>query len=163
MNALLIGVVSDTHVPARARALPAQLFDAFADVDMILHAGDLVSESVLTELEALAPVHAVCGNMDPPELARRLPRTKMIEAAGVKIGLIHGDGRGGSTVERAYQAFPDADCIVFGHSHTPHLERRGKTLLFNPGSPTDRRREPKHSYGFLEIEDGRVEGRIVRF
>lgn len=159
-----IGVLSDTHVPGRARALPPVLFEAFDGVDMILHAGDLVSTRVLVELEAIAPVVAVRGNMDPPELARQLPKQRELLLEGVKIGLIHGDGPGARRpAERALAAFPDADCIVFGHSHVPMCERRGRTLLFNPGSPTDRRRQPQHSYGFLTLVDGEVQGEIVRF
>lgn len=158
-----IGVVSDTHIPTRAKALPSILFQAFSNVDMILHAGDLATLDVLIDLEALAPVHAVYGNVDPPEVMAKLPKKKEIVVEGVTIGLIHGDGPGGNTVRRAQEAFPHADCIVFGHSHDPLCRQEGRTLLFNPGSPTDRRRQPDHSYGFLTVSNGRIEGEIVRF
>lgn len=159
-----IGVLSDTHVPTRARALPPVLFEAFANVTMILHAGDLTTRRVLEELEALAPVYAVHGNVDPPEVARSLPRRRIVEVEGVRIGLIHGDGPDrAKTPERALKAFTDVDCVVFGHTHSPLCERRGGVLLFNPGSPTDRRRERQFSYGFLTVSDGRVEGEILRF
>lgn len=159
-----IGVISDTHVPGRARAIPPIIFEAFRGVDLILHAGDLVSSKVLVELEAIAPVMAVRGNMDPPELYSRLPKKRELNLEGVTIGLIHGDGPGARRpAERALAAFPHADCVVYGHSHIPHCERIGRTLLFNPGSPTDRRREPMHSYGFLTIANGEVKGEIVRF
>lgn len=160
-----IGVLSDTHVPTRARSVPAPVLQAFQGVDAILHAGDLADESVLRQLERLAPVYAVRGNVDPPNLWHRLPARRLVTLGGVRIGLVHGDGTSGSTVERARRAFraDGVDCIVFGHSHEPYCERRDGVLLFNPGSPTDRRRQPQHSYGFLTITDGRVEGRILYF
>ena len=158
-----IGVLSDTHIPSKARALPPVLFEAFAGVAMILHAGDLACAEVLTELESLAPVYAVRGNVDPPELFSRLPLVRTVEAGGAVIGMIHGDGRAGTAEERALRAFPHADCVVFGHTHVPVCERRGSVLIFNPGSPTDRRREPKHSFGILTVRSGRVEGEIIRF
>ncbi len=158
-----IGVLSDTHIPSRARALPPILFEAFADVAMILHAGDVACVDVLIELESLAPVYAVRGNIDPPELFSRLPHTRTIEVEGVTIGLIHGDGRSGRTEDRALKAFPNADCVVFGHSHAPMCERRGSVLLFNPGSPTDRRAQPKHSFGILSVRSGEISGEIIRF
>lgn len=160
-----IGVLSDTHIPSRARALPPLLLRAFQGVDAILHAGDLAHESVLWELERLAPVYAVRGNVDPPQLWRELPVRRLITLGGARIGLIHGDGTSGSTLERARRAFSaeSVDCIVFGHSHEPYCEREDGILLFNPGSPTDRRRQPKHSYGILTVTGGRVEGRIVYF
>lgn len=160
-----IGVVSDTHIPMRARALPQLLFDAFADVDVILHAGDVAIENVLLDLEALAPVYAVRGNVDPPELWRKLPQRRLLDLAGARIGLIHGDGVSGSTPQRALKAFANdrVDCVVFGHSHTPMCERRNGLLLFNPGSPTDRRRQAQHSYGLLTINDGQVDGEILTF
>lgn len=158
-----IGVLSDTHIPRRARSLPPILFEAFADVAMILHAGDVVSDDVLIELESLAPVYAVRGNMDPPELFSKLPLSRTIEVEGATIGLIHGHGRSGRTEDRALKAFPQADCVVFGHTHVPMCERRGGVLLFNPGSPTDRRAQPKHSFGLLTVESGQVSGEIIRF
>lgn len=159
-----IGVLSDTHVPTRAKALPPVLFEAFRGVAMILHAGDLTTRDVLDELEAIAPVHAVRGNVDPPEVARLLPARRVIEVEGVKIGLIHGDGPSrAKTPERALKAFDGVQCVVFGHTHIPLCERRGGVLLFNPGSPTDRRGQPRYSYGFLTVAGGRVDGEIHRF
>ena len=159
-----IGVVSDTHVPDRAAALPPVLFEAFQGVAMILHAGDLTSKRVLDELEAIAPVYAVHGNMDPPELVRLLPARRTVAVEGVKIGLIHGHGPDRSkTPERALGAFTDVQCVVFGHTHAPMCERRGGVLLFNPGSPSERRGQPQYSYGILIVDDGRVEGEIRRF
>lgn len=158
-----IGVISDTHIPHRAKAIPPIVFELFKDVGMILHAGDLVTLDVLIELEAIAPVYAVYGNVDPPEVTVRLPKKREIEVQGVRIGLVHGDGPGRSTAERALAAFPDAHCVVFGHSHIPMCQRVGKTLLFNPGSATDRRSQPQHSVGILTVSGQAVEGEIIRF
>lgn len=160
-----IGVLSDTHIPGRGRVLPARIFDAFADVAMILHAGDVASLQVLDDLRTLAPVYAVRGNVDPPELWPQLPMRREVSAGEVRIGLIHGHGTLGRTEERAREAFRDADvaCIVFGHSHDPLCEMREGVLLFNPGSPTDRRRQAQHSYGMLTVTGTHVEGEIIRF
>lgn len=152
---MLIGVLSDTHIPSRARQLPNVLFEIFDGVDLILHAGDLVDEQVLTDLRAIAPVEAVAGNMDSPELRQRLGRKKILELAGFRIGLIHGDldQDRNKTPQRALLAFIDdrVDCVVFGHSHQPYKEQVEGVLLFNPGSPTDRRREPRHSCGLITL------------
>lgn len=158
-----IGVLSDTHIPNRARGLPPQIFTAFKDVDMILHAGDLVQEEVLLDLLALAPVEAVAGNMDPFHLKKRLGEEKLLHIEGLRIGLTHGHGDRGRTMERAYQAFADQapHCIVFGHSHQPYNQIYQGVLLFNPGSPTDKRREKYPSYGILEIFGGRVRGELI--
>jgi len=163
MKPLKIGVLSDTHIPSRARSLPPIIFEAFAGAAMILHAGDIATGDVLVELEAIAPVYAVRGNVDPPELCARLPATRVVEVEGVRIGLIHGDGPHGRTEDRALKAFSGVDCVVFGHTHVPVCERRGGVLLFNPGSPTDRRTQSKCSYGILSVRGGAIEGEIVRF
>jgi len=158
-----IGVLSDTHIPGRARALPGKIFELFAGVDLILHAGDITIHDVLDELAALAPVHAVCGNMDPYELRYSIPRRQVVTAAGKRIGLIHGDGAAGSTKVRALSAFSDeeVDAVVFGHSHMPTCERHGSILLFNPGSPTDRRFGLHLTAGIIHItSDGGLEGEI---
>ncbi len=158
-----IGVISDTHIPKRAKKIPAQVYQVFAGVGMIIHAGDLIERRLLKELSLLAPVEAVAGNMDPPELARELGYSKMIVVEKVEIGLIHGFGDHSTTLLRAYNAFRDEspDCIVFGHSHQPYNDKYQGILLFNPGSPTDKRRQPFPSVGLLEVTAGRVTGEIV--
>lgn len=158
-----IGVISDTHIPYRAKTIPPVVYEIFRDVAMILHAGDLVTLDVITQLEAIAPVYAVYGNVDPLDVVQRLPKKREIQVEGVRIGLVHGDGPGGSTPERALAAFSGVDCVVFGHSHSPVCRRMGDVLLFNPGSATDRRFQPKHSVGVLTVQDGKIDGEIVRF
>lgn len=160
-----IGVLADTHLGDARTGIPRAVLDAFSGVDAILHAGDLTATSVITALERIAPVHAVYGNCDPPDLVARLPTRRLVELGGARIGLTHGHlGSGGDTPRRAlvYCALlGNLQAVVFGHSHQPHNTLRGGVLLFNPGSPTQRRREPYPSYGLLEIDSGRVSGRIV--
>ena len=165
-----VGVLADTHVPVKARALPARLYKAFEGVDLILHAGDLVDARVIEDLARFAPVEAVGGNNDPPELAARLGLRKIVEIGGVRIGLVHGHrGRGRNTPDRAAHAFlreSGVGAVVFGHSHLPLLAAPRRRLypesdplpflLFNPGSPTDRRHAPRCSFGTLWIEGGAV-------
>ncbi|MBB6735185.1 metallophosphoesterase family protein [Cohnella zeiphila] len=162
-----IGVVSDTHMPRAAKSLPAALVQAFRRVDRILHAGDWTDLSVLAHLSRIAPVDGVAGNNDGADIVRRLGYRKTIEVGPVRIGLVHGHGDGGrgATAERALKAFADDDvqAVVFGHSHIPMLEERDGVLLFNPGSPTDKRRQSRFSCGLLDIEDGRIRARHVFF
>lgn len=155
-----IGVVSDTHLSRGGPALPRPLIEGLKDppVEAILHAGDITHPEVLRALFEIAPVIAVAGNNDPPELVTELGRKRIVTLGGVKIGLIHGDGWRGSAASRALQAFAadPVEVIVFGHSHVPLIERHGDRWLFNPGSPTDKRTQSEYSYGLLEIADGRV-------
>ena len=159
-----IGVLSDTHIPARAKHLPPVLFELFAGVDLILHAGDLVHEEVLIDLAAIAPVEAVAGNMDSLLLHQHLGDKKVLSLAGFNIGLIHGNigSDRKKTPQRALGAFAGnpVDCVVFGHSHQPYNETVDGILLFNPGSPTDRRRQPRHSCGLLTLGET-IEGEII--
>lgn len=148
-----IGVISDTHIPLRAVCLPPIVFTAFADVELILHAGDLVDESVLIELEAIKPVKAVCGNCDPFELELKLPHSTIIELNGYRLGLTHGHqgNRNLPTPLCALSRFEQVDLVVFGHSHAPYNELVDGVRLFNPGSATDRRNQPRCSIGIIEL------------
>ena len=130
--------------------------------DLILHAGDLVTAAVLDELEALGPpVAAVVGNVDEPALAGRLPGERTVDAAGVTIAMLHDAGPAKGRLERLRRRFPGADAVVFGHSHTPlHAERDG-FQIYNPGSPTDRRRQPHHTMGVAEVAGGRLSVRTL--
>jgi putative phosphoesterase len=152
-----IGIVSDTHLSGGGRKLPHALIEGLRDCDAILHAGDWVAMDVYEELSRLAPVYGVAGNGDGEELIRRFGMKRTVEFGGVRIGIVHGhEGTGRTTPERALLAFRDdpQHLIVFGHSHIPLSERRGETLLFNPGSPTDKRRQPNYSFGLVMIHGG---------
>lgn len=137
------------------------VLQAFAGVDLILHAGDLVVPDVLESLGQIAPVEAVAGNNDPPALVATLGLTRELQLAGYRVGLAHGHvGSGKSTVERALSHFAGADCVIFGHSHISYCRRHGGTLAFNPGSATDRRRSPQCSYGMLYLEPDGIRAEI---
>lgn len=161
---LVVGIVSDTHLYRRARVMPQALLEGLAGVHLILHAGDLVEERVLQEFARIAPVIAVRGNNDPPELADLLPAQRVVTVGKARLGLVHGHtGPGRSTPERAWRTFlgQPVQAIIFGHSHRPFLEVREGRLLFNPGSPTDRRRAPQPSFGLLTVSGGAVTARHV--
>jgi uncharacterized protein len=159
-----IGVLSDTHIPARNRFLPPELFRLFEGLGLILHAGDLVDEKVIDELQVIAPVEAVAGNMDPPNLQRRLGCLKLVKVGGISIALLHGD-IGGRRVgfDRLREIFKPAkpQAIVFGHIHEPVNKLHKGILYFNPGSAVDPRRVPRPSCGRLLIEDYRISGEII--
>lgn len=148
-----VGVLSDTHIPKRAGGLPEEVIQAFRNVDHIIHAGDITSPKVLSELECLASVTAVSGNVDPEPLQETLGSKKITTLSGYRIGITHGHGSGGKTLERAMKCFEkdDVDCIIFGHSHIPFCEYINGILMFNPGSPTDKRRNELYSFGILEL------------
>ncbi|NLV92090.1 MAG: metallophosphoesterase family protein [Firmicutes bacterium] len=156
-----VGLISDTHIPYRARHLPKEIFTLFSQVDLILHAGDLLELSVIGDLSVLAPVEAVAGNVDSFEVRAKLPRRRLLQLEDAAVGLIHGDGSGYDTPGRALRAFPDADCVVFGHSHRPMIEIRGGKLLVNPGSACDPRTMPEPTVGFLYIEADGMRAEIV--
>ncbi len=167
---LRILVLADTHLRSRTLGaekaicrLPASAWPHLRQADLILHAGDVLDEGILGELNELAPVHAVLGNNDT-SLVGILPITRLVEVEAVRIGMIHDSGAAAGRARRLRRRFPDADVVVFGHSHAP--VRRGTRedgqLLFNPGSPTQRRAQPVHSIGELSIAGGRVtEHRII--
>lgn len=158
-----IAVLSDTHLRA-GKSLPSFVWEQLNQIDMILHAGDLTHMGLLEELSCLAPVRAVRGNCDGWNVS--LPDQDIIECEALRIGLIHGDsGKGKSTPERAFMAFKDVpvNLIVFGHSHSPFMEWRDGILMFNPGSPTDKRRELQYSLGILDIQQGQLKARHLYF
>lgn len=159
-----IAVLSDTHLRA-GKTLPRFVCEQLTEIDLIIHAGDLIQKGLLEELAYFAPVRAVRGNCDDWEVSF-LPDRDVIECETLKIGIIHGNtGKGKSTPERAYLAFQDelVNVIVFGHSHSPYLKWHNGILLFNPGSPTDKRREPQYSLGLLEIQQGQVKAKHLYF
>jgi len=154
---MLIAIVSDTHLPRGSRAIPDACIERMLAADLVLHAGDLMAPAVLGDLRALGPpVAAVYGNMDTTDLRRVLPGRQVVDAGGARIGLIHDAGPAHGRLRRMRMAFPDCDAVVFGHSHIPLHEEEDGFQLFNPGSPTDRRRQLRHSMGAAVVEGGRV-------
>jgi uncharacterized protein len=152
-------VLADTHIPRRARVLPEALAPYLREADLILHSGDLIRASVLDELSVYAPVHAVRGNVDLPEVG--LPETLEFGFGGAWIAMVHDSGRKEGRRRRLKKRFPEARTIVFGHSHIPFLEDEDGLLLLNPGSPTDRRRQPHHTFALLRAEEGGVQAEIL--
>lgn len=158
-----VAVVSDTHAPRRWKTCPPAVAEHLEGVDLILHAGDVCVPSVLDELSAFAPVRAVLGNNDGPEVAAwGVPEIQQFEADGVRFAMIHDSGPSAGRWRRMRHRFPQADVVVFGHSHVPMDVEQDGLRLFNPGSPTDRRTQAQGTVGLLEIAEGRViESRIV--
>ncbi|OOC62188.1 metallophosphoesterase family protein [Paenibacillus ihbetae] len=154
-----IVVVSDTHIPMRSKQLPSRLVEDLKEAQLILHAGDWSSWDVYEQFSRYAPVEGVAGNTDPEEIISKLGYQKIVEVLGHRIGIVHGHGKGGTTPERALKAFEGSgvDMIVFGHSHIPYMESVRGTLLFNPGSPTDKRRQPQYSHGIIRAAEGRLD------
>lgn len=149
-------------MPRAGRALPAACVERLRAADAILHAGDLVALQFLRELEALGPpVHAVYGNIDEPAVRGVLPATRIVDAAGARIAMTHDGGPAQRRLERLRGRFPDAAAAVFGHSHIPLHEERGGFQIFNPGSPTDRRRAPRHTIGLATVDGGRVRFELI--
>jgi len=156
-------VLSDTHAPRRWKSCPPAVAGWLRQADTILHAGDVCTADVLVELAQYAPVHAVLGNNDGPDVAEwGAPATLQLELAGLRVAMIHDSGPAAGRLRRMRAAFPAVELVVFGHSHIPFDESDGHLRIFNPGSPTDRRRQPHGTLGVLDIADGRLtEARIV--
>jgi hypothetical protein len=159
---VVIAVISDTHMPRGPRRLPDACLERLRAADAILHAGDLMELEVLHALQALGPpVHAVRGNVDSSELQARLPLQRLIDLGGVKVGMLHDAGPRTGRLERMRRRFPDARAVVFGHSHIPLHEARDGFQIFNPGSPTERRRSPRHTMGMATVADGEIAFELV--
>ena len=161
-------IIGDTHLPRFGLVLPVPLADALADADRILHVGDHTAPFVLDLLEAFAPTDAVAGNNDSLGLVGRLGTTRVVTVEGIRIGMTHGHlGSGRTTPDRAFRAFaasdPRPDAVAFGHSHQPMIERREGIWLLNPGSPTDRRREPSFSFLRVEVDGTELRPELVTF
>ena len=151
-----IGVISDTHIPERADAIPQKVLKLFSDVDMVIHCGDLVTAQVLEALKGVcADVRAVHGNMDPPELKRALPEKLVINAGKFSIGVAHGFGPPKLLIKAMQQIFGSQrlDLIIFGHSHQAETTTVEGVIYFNPGSATDTVYAPYKSFGIIEIGD----------
>ncbi|MEE0939015.1 metallophosphoesterase [Methanobrevibacter sp.] len=162
MKKMLIGLISDTHIPDRAKEIPQKVFDAFSEVDLILHAGDLTSLKVIEDLEKIAPVIAIQGNMDRVN-GINLPVAKVIEAEGLKIGIAHGEVYPrADTQQLVYLARElDVDILITGHSHQPKIEQTDGVLLLNPGSPIVPRLADR-TVMILEINNKEVDVEIIK-
>ena len=157
-----LAIVADTHLPRGGRRIPDRCWKEMAAADLILHAGDFTALEVLHDIESLGPpVAAVHGNVDSAEVRARLPEARLIEAAGARIALVHDAGPARGRLERMRRRFPEADAVVFGHSHIPLHAVDGGFQLFNPGSPTDRRRQPRHTMGRATVVDGSIAFEIL--
>jgi putative phosphoesterase len=154
---VLIAVISDTHLPRGTRRIPEACLEHLRAADLILHGGDIATTEVLADIEAIGPpVHAVYGNVDSAELRDRLPESLTVDAAGARIAMVHDAGPATRRIDRMRKRFPDADAVVFGHSHIPLHEERDGFQIFNPGSPTERRRQPRHTMGLARAQRGSV-------
>ena len=163
---MLIAVISDTHLPRGARRLPDACVERIVAADLLLHAGDFSTLQVLRELEAIGPpVLGVHGNVDSADLRRLLPEERVVDAEGARIAMLHDAGPRTGRLERMRRRFGDcADLLVFGHSHMPlHEQAPDGFQIFNPGSPTERRRAPTHTMGLIHVADGLARCDLVLF
>jgi uncharacterized protein len=160
---MLVAVISDTHLPRGERRLPDACLERIEAADLLLHAGDFMTAAVLRQLEAVGPpLAAVHGNVDDAELHRLLPEERVVEAGGARIAMLHDAGpRAGRLARMRARLGERADAVVFGHSHQPLHERQGGFQIFNPGSPTERRRAPARTMGMARVEEGRVAFEVV--
>jgi putative phosphoesterase len=161
---MLVAVVSDTHMPRGGRRLPDRFVELIASADLLLHAGDFMTTAVLRELEAIGPPLAgVHGNVDDAQLRRMLPAERIVEADSARIAMIHDAGPRPGRLARMRRRFGDrADAVVFGHSHLPlHEQADDGFQLFNPGSPTERRRAPSHTMGLAHVDGAAVEFELI--
>jgi putative phosphoesterase len=156
-GAARVAVLADTHLPRGRRRLPPACLKEVAAADLVIHAGDFSSVGAYEEIAAIGPeLVAVHGNVDARELRGRLPESTEIELEGVRIGVVHDAGPRRGRLTRLRRRFPDADAVVFGHSHLPLHESEQGFQIFNPGSPTERRRAPRRTMGIAEIESGEI-------
>jgi uncharacterized protein len=151
-------LMADTHVPQRAKDLPEQVWNAVVEADVVVHAGDWVDAGLLDVLEQSSRRLIGCyGNNDGPELRARLPEVARVDVGGLELAVVHETGPARGREERCDQAYPDVDVLVFGHSHIPwDSTTPGGLRLLNPGSPTDRRRQPYCTYMTARIDGGRL-------
>jgi putative phosphoesterase len=152
---VLIAVLADTHLPRGKRRLPDSCTELLKQADLIVHAGDFVTLAVLEELRSLGELIGVQGNVDDRDVRRTLPETASFDADGAAVAVIHDAGARTGRIERLRRRFPDAAAVIFGHSHIPlHEQTPDGFQIFNPGSPTDRRRAPHHTMGLARASDG---------
>lgn len=163
---MVLGVISDTHIYLRgARRLPPEVVDLFIRfrVGLVLHAGDVNTSGVLLALSEIAPVLAVCGNNDDAILMENLPETVEFSIGVHRFGMVHGHGGSSARSEAKRRFAGRVDCAIYGHSHIPLMERESGTILFNPGSATDRRWGPHFGVGLIRVTDAGIDPDLVLF
>jgi putative phosphoesterase len=159
---MLIGIISDTHMPRGPRRLPDACVERLRSADLILHAGDVMTVEALEVFGSIGPpLLAVHGNVDTAELRARLPAERIVDADGARLAMVHDAGPARGRLDRLRRRFPDADAVVFGHSHLPLHEHAGGFQIFNPGSPTERRRAPTRTMGLAHASAGRLRFELV--
>ena len=157
-----VAVIADTHLPRGSRRLPDECVRRIRTADMLIHLGDFSTLGAYEEIAAIGPeLVAVHGNVDDPALRSNLPERLTVRLGGVGVGLIHDAGPRTGRLARMRRAFPDADVVLFGHSHQPLHEREDGFQIFNPGSPTERRRAPGHTMGIATIRAGKLRLRHI--
>jgi putative phosphoesterase len=158
-----LAIISDTHMPRGSRRLPERCLEELRLADAILHCGDLVRVEVLEALLQLGPpVHAIHGNVDDGAVRARVPERLEIELGGARIGMVHDPGPRGGRLGRLAREFPRANAVLFGHTHLPeHAVGDDGFQIFNPGSPTERRRAPAHTMGCATVREGRIEFELL--
>jgi putative phosphoesterase len=161
---VVAALISDTHLPRGRRVLPPTCVATLRAADLIVHAGDFSELSVLEELRSFGEVRAVCGNVDSAEVRAQLPERLELALGDLRLGLVHDAGPRAGRLARLRRAFPGCAAVVFGHSHIPLHERSedGAFQIFNPGSPTDRRRQPSHTMGVLRVAEGGASFELLR-
>lgn len=157
-----VAVLSDTHIPHAASQLPENVCEILKQVDAIIHAGDYQAESVIDTLKSYADFYGVSGNMDASTIHKRVPTKLIINLGGFVIGVMHGNGSPAGLEERILEHFKNThlDALIYGHSHRAYKEMRDGILLFNPGSPTDKRFAKYQSIGILTLEEN-ITGEII--
>jgi putative phosphoesterase len=157
-----VAIISDTHMPRGARRLPDACVERIQAADLLLHAGDVADLATLDMLRRLGPpLHAVAGNVDDAAVRATLPAEAVLAVDGVRIGMVHDSGAATGRLARLRARFPDAAAVVFGHSHLPLHEQGDGLQIFNPGSPTERRRAPHHTMGVAVVEGGRIAFELI--
>jgi hypothetical protein len=162
---MVAAVISDTHMPRGARRLPDAFVEQIRAADLLLHVGDFTTVAVLRELERIGPpLVGVHGNVDTAELRRLLPAERVVHVEEARIAMVHDAGPAAGRLERLRARFGElADAVVFGHSHLPlHEQSAGGFQIFNPGSPTERRRAPAHTMGLARVEGSAIEFELIK-
>jgi putative phosphoesterase len=157
-----IAIIADTHLPKSNRRLPDLCVERLREADLIVHAGDFSELSVLREVQSYGQLIAVHGNADAPDVRAELPRSCHIDADGASIAVVHNGGPASGRIERLHHRFPDADAVIFGHSHIPlHETAPDGFQIFNPGSPTERRKAPRHTMGIATVDGGKLSFELI--